>query len=187
MNEFLTSLLFIMAEFGIVISVFFVVLVVIFFMRRKKNSEISTQFKEDVKSSSTERMQNLENSLSSSFQLNGEDTKSYAEEIIKNERKIFSNVLKIFSGKDKSLILSLQDDLASLNQTYQKLANKISSQVDSSVNVSSSEDGDEALLGEVNVLREENARLKEDLKKSLESIDYLQVQYSDLFDKTQEK
>jgi len=185
MNEFMTSLLVIGTEFGVIISIFFIAMMILFLIKKNKDANIKTRFKEDIKSSTNQRIENLEKSLSSTFRLSGDETKDYAKEIIRNERTIFSNVLKIFNGKDKSTILSLQKDLSNLNQTYQKLANKISQDATSSDDGSTAGGVDnEHLQSEITLLKEENSRLKEDLKKSLESIDYLQIQYTELFDKT---
>ncbi len=192
MNEFMTSLLVIGTEFGVIISIFFIALIVMLIIKKKKDANITTRFKQEIQGSANQRMENLEKSLSSAFNLSGPATKGYAEEIIKNERTIFSNVLKIFHGKDKSLILNLQKDLANLNQTYQDLANQISQQGASSDDTSDAGDSSssadiERLQSENDLLKDENSRLKEDLKKSLESIDYLQTQYTELFDKTNQE
>lgn len=185
MNEFMTSLLVIGTEFGVIISIFFIAMMILLLIRKKKDTNISTRFIGEIKSSSNQRMDSLEKSLASTFRLSGAETKDYAKEIIKNERTIFSNVLKIFNGKDKSTILSLQNDLSNLNQTYQSLANKISLEAGSNDGGTTAASVDDThLQSEITLLKEENTRLKEDLKKSLESIDYLQVQYTELFDKT---
>lgn len=181
MNEFMTSVLLIGTQFGFLISIIFIVLLVALIRRKKKDQNITTQFKDEIKSSSAQRLVNLEENIASAFKLNGQETKTYAMAIIKRERKIFADVLKIFQGEDKSLILNLQDDLKRLNQTYQDLAN----QLNSSGAITAGTNGvtDEQLQEAVKELKHENEELKEELKKSQESIDYLQVQYTELFDK----
>jgi len=181
MNEIMTSLLLIGTQFGFIISIVFIVMIVVLIRRKKKDETITTKFKDEIKNSSAQRLVNLEENLASSFKLNGQDTKSYAQAIIRRERKIYTDVLKIFQGKDKDLILNLQEDLKKLNQTYQDLAD----QLNNSNGTGSGNDGEanEQLEEAVKGLKQENEELKEELKKSQESIDYLQVQYTELFDK----
>ncbi len=177
----MASVLLIGTQFGFIISIVFIVLIVFMIRRKKKDQTITTQFKDEIRNSSAQRLVNLEENLASTFHLSGQETKTYSQAIIKRERKIFMDVLKIFRGEDKSLILNLHDDLKRLNQTYQDLADQLNNS-----GGNSSDDGakaDEKLQEAARVLKQENEALKEELQKSQESNEYLQAQYTELFDK----
>jgi hypothetical protein len=148
-------------------------------------NEFTARYRETSKS----RRENLGKEIAEIFSVDDNEGENFAVKILNNERKLCSNALRIFRGKDKSLILTFQDELANLSGAYHELAaigNKqviINEQHEPSLN----EDNLEKLTSELNVLREENSRLKEDLKKSLENVDYLQTQYTELFDKTKNR
>ena len=168
-------------EFGIVVGIILAIFLVLFFKRKKSDNKIAEQFTNDFKEFNNDRKVNLEKVIEDAFQLGGEATEDYAKIIMNNEKKICGNVLKIFSGKDRELLLKLQDDLANLTDAYQSLA-QAAQKSDDGKQVDSKDV--ERLRAKNKVLDEENERLKEDLKKSLESIDYLQAQYAELSKKT---
>ena len=182
MDELFTSLLVIGAEFGVIVGIILLILVVLFFKRQKKEKKIATTFASDFKDFSTGRKNSLEKKVSDSFDMNDEGVASHIESILNKERSICSNVLNIFTGKKKELLLQLQDDLKELTDVYHALVvhhqEKEPEVVESQVNT-------EEYESQIKVLTEDNDRLKEDLKKALESIDYLQAQYTELFKKTE--
>lgn len=180
MDEFLTSLLVIGAEFGVSVGVILLIVFFIHLKRKRNDKNIAREFTDDFKESNNARKEDLENAIIDAFQLNGEEGKEYAKIIMSNERKICSNMLSLFNGKDRALLLQLQGDLANISEAYSGIASMSKS------NNATAQDNvtDKALTEKVTVMSEENTRLKEDLKKALESIDYLQNQYTELFKKT---
>jgi len=184
MDEFFTSLLVLGTQFGIFVGVILFVIVFLAFRKRNRDKNITKKFISDYKELSNERKSNLESVITDVFQMNNSVSEEYATLILKKEKEICNNVLQIFSGKDKKLLLQLQDDLNNLTKTYHDLA-----MVGKTATTSSDEGTDskdvERLRSENKIIKEDNERLKEDLKKALESIDYLQVQYTDLFEKNQ--
>lgn len=183
MDEFLASLLVIGAEFGLFVGI--ILLIVFFFsIKRKRNDKnIAHSFANDFKESTESRREDLEKSIGEAFHLDGETTEEYAKIIMQNERKICSNMLSLFNGKDRGLLLQLRGDLANLTDAYKGIASMSpSDQTGSQENIN-----DESLINKITVLTDENERLKDDLKKAIESIDYLQTQYTDLFKKTNQE
>jgi hypothetical protein len=189
MSEFITSTLIIAAEFGAVIIFLFLVVMAILFIRRKKEVGMANEFTQRFRETSKDRRENLGKEISEIFSLDGDEGDNFAARILNNERKLCSNALRIFRGKDKSLILTFQDELANLSGAYHELATVGNKQViiNEQNELSSNKDNLDSMTAEVKVLREENSRLKEDLKKALENVDYLQIQYTELFDKTKSK
>jgi len=180
MDEFLTSLLVIGTEFGMFVGVILMALVYLNMSKKRKDKTVARKFAADFQDFSTSRKVDLEEVIENAFNLGGDATEEYAQIIMKNERKICSNMLRLFNGKDRDLLLQLQGDLANLTDAYKSLA---------SMNQSNGTTGDSAsvddkLMEQMSVLKSDNERLKDDLKKSLESIDYLQAQYTELFKKT---
>jgi len=147
---------------------------------------MANEFTQRYRESSKLRKEKLGKEISEIFSLDGDEGADFAARILNNERKLCSNALRIFRGKDKSLILTFQDELANLSGAYHELATVGNKQViiNEQSEVPSSGNDLDSVTAEVNVLREENSRLKEDLKKALENVDYLQTQYTELFDKT---
>lgn len=191
MSEFFTSTLILAAEFGALVSVFFLVYIVIVYLRRKKDTTLVSDFASKFKESTSSRRESLQQSVQEVFRVNGEEGQGVVNEIMDKERTICSNVLKIFDGRDKGLIMNLKDDLDGLSGAYHHLASLGHEQVaanpivaDSSAIDSASDENSEDNESELYALRVENQRLKDDLKKSLENIDYLQAQYTELFEKT---
>jgi len=184
MDEFFTSLLVLGTQFGIFVGVILVVIVFLALRKRSKEKNITNKFISDYKNLSDQRKSNLESVIADAFQMSNSVSEEYAALILNKEKTICNNVLKIFSGKDKQLLLELQNDLNNLTATYRDLA-----MVGKTAAPASSGSGDskdlERLRSENKVIKDDNERLKEDLKKALESIDYLQVQYTDLFEKQQ--
>lgn len=191
MSEFVTSTLILAAEFGAIVSVFFLVYLAIVYIRRKKDTSLVNDFASQFKQSTTTRREGLQQSVKEAFRVNGEQGQDAINEIMHTERTICSNVLKIFDGRDKGLIMNLKDDLDDLSGAYHHLATLGHAQsavdplvIDSSACEPGSDENSDDKESELYVLRVENQRLKEDLKKSLENIDYLQAQYTELFEKT---
>jgi len=180
MDEFLTSLLVIGTEFGILVGIILLVVLFMFLKKRMKDKRIAQQFTNDFKEFSSDRKVNLEHVIDDAFNLGNAATKEYAEIIMKNERKICSNMLSLFNGSDRDLLLQLQGDLENLTDAYKALASMSNSKEQ---DASGGKD-DEGLLEKTRMLADENERLKDDLKKALESVDYLQTQYTELFKKT---
>jgi len=182
MDELFTSLLVIGTEFGIFVGIILLILIVLFFRRQKKEKKIAKTFARDFKEFSSSRKGSLEDQVSETFDMNDAGVASHIENILSKERSICSNVLNIFTGKNKALVLQLQDDLKELSDVYHALVvhhqNAAPEVVEAEVDTSKFE-------SQITVLTDENERLKEDLKKALESIDYLQAQYTELFKKTE--
>ncbi len=192
MNEFMTSLLVVAAEIGAVIIIIFLIVMAILLIRRKKEVSVQGEFTRQYRESAKQRKENLGKEISKAFALNDVEGDNFANLILQKERLICSNVLRIFRGDDKSKILTVHEDLATLSGTYHEIASASSIKADSDEEIASDSvvdnDADfDNMTAEMHVLREENARLKEDLKKSLENVDYLQTQYTELFEKTNVK
>ena len=184
MNEFVTSTLIVIAEFGVVVSVFFLVFILVVFLKRKKDSNTVTKFASQFKESIGTRRDSLAESVQNTFRVTGDESEGAINEIMNKERTICSNVLKIFSGRDKGLIMNLKDDLDGLSGAYHNLAALGHEQSTEETIIEAPTLDENDIESELHVLRVENKRLKEDLKKSLENIDYLQTQYTELFEKT---
>lgn len=182
MDEFLASLLVIGTEFGILVGVVLLITFIIFLKKRGKDKYIAKQFTKDFQEFSSDRKVNLEQVIEDAFNLGDTATKEYSEIIMKNERKICSNMLRLFNGSDRDLLLQLQGDLENLTDAYKALASM--SKTNAAASSSSSKISDEETQNKIKVLTDENIRLKDDLKKALESVDYLQTQYTELFKKT---
>jgi len=185
MSEFVTSTLILAAEFGAVISVFFLIYMVAIYIKRKRDTHLMRDFTSKFRESTGARREKLVQSVGEVFCVDGDAGKGAVNEIMNKERTICSNVLRIFNGKDKSLIMNLREDLDGLSGAYHNLASlRQERPVEAAVSVPQESTGDEDMASTLNVLRTENQRLKDDLKKSLENIDYLQAQYTELFEKT---
>jgi len=184
MDEFFTSLLVLGTQFGIFVGVILVIIVFLALRKRGKEKNITRKFISDYKNLSDQRKSNLESVIADAFQMSNSVSEEYAELILNKEKTICNNVLKIFSGKDKQLLLELQNDLNNLTATYRDLAMVGKTEAPENSGPVDSKDLD-LLRSENKVIKDDNERLKEDLKKALESIDYLQVQYTDLFEKQQ--
>jgi len=180
MDEFLASLLVIGTQFGILVGIILLIVVFLFIRKKRNDKTIAQKFADDFKESSDSRKDELEKAIEEAFHLQGDVGKEYAQLIMKSERKICSNMLSLFNGKDRALLLQLQGDLANLTDAYKGIA----SMSDQSQSDSQNEANNDVLEDKIKVLTDENNRLKEDLKKALESIDYLQNQYTELFKKT---
>lgn len=188
MNEFITSMLVLAAEFGAIIIALFLIVMTLLYFRRRKEAGMANIFTKRYRETTMNRKENLGKEISEIYSLDGDVGEDYAIKILKNERNIFANVLRIFRGDDKSVILNFQDDLSNLSGTYHELAsisNKHAT-INEAADAEPNENNLDDMTSELNVLREENKRLKEDLKKSLENVDYLQTQYTELFDKTKQ-
>lgn len=181
MDDLLTSILVIGAEFGLLIAIIFIIFVVIQFKKKKADRSLTDEFVRDFKSLSAERKNNLEKSLTTAFSLEGDDGKECARNIMDKEKTICDHVLRIFNGNEKSLILELQNDLNNLTEAYRELGGLAHCGTDE--NAGSKEDIAKMEMS-IEALKKDNDRLKDDLKKALESVDYLQEQYTVLFDKS---
>lgn len=188
MSEFVTSTLILAAEFGAVISLFFLIYMAFIYIKRKKDSCLMRDFTSKFRESTGARREKLEQSVCKVFCINADEGKGAVNEIMNKERTICSNVLRIFNGQDKSLIMNLREDLDGLSGAYHNLASLRHEQPSTKpvANDQQNAADDADMAATLDVLRTENQRLKEDLKKSLENVDYLQAQYTELFEKTKQ-
>ena len=106
------------------------------------------------------------------------------DNILIKEKNIYGKILKIFNGEDKNLILDMQDDLQDLTDQFGLHLTKEENTIHAVA------PDIEARIKEMekknNVLNTENDRLKEDLKKAMETIDNIQAEYEQLYQKAKD-
>lgn len=183
MSEFSTSILIIGTEIG---AVFLIIAIILFAIQRKKKSKerkIREEFVSTFKDNLEIRRKHIEQQLMQIDQ-DKDEIIGIIDNIITKEKSICAKVLKIFNGKDKDLILDMQGDLQDLTDQFgMHIVNEENTTATVSPDI-------EARIKEMekrnNVLKTENDRLKDDLKKSLETIDSIQAEYEQLYKKTKD-
>ena len=183
MSEFLTSILIIGTEISAVLIIITGIYLFLVTKKKRKDKRISEQFINDFKENMDARKHHIESQLE---QIDDDKEKilHIIENIVTKEKSIYGKMLKIFNGSDKNLLLDIQDDLQALTDEFgihikkdTTVTNEIAPEIEKRI---------QAMEKKNNVLKIENDRLKDDLKKALETIDSIQAEYEQLYKKTKD-
>jgi hypothetical protein len=177
MNNISTAMLIIFSEIGLVLFLVFIIVAVFFVRRRIKDTNTSHQLIETFKNEYPERKNKLTDYVKNKLNIPDEEAGPLLDELLQREKSIYSHTLKIFSGRDRGAIVKLNDDIKALTEAYQSIAASSHPQVENN------QDTPDVSSEELEVLKKDKERLQDELKTALESIDRLQKEYQNLYEK----
>lgn len=183
MSELLTSILIIGTEISAVLIILTGIFLFFHGKKKRKDKALSDQFINTFKDNLDNRRHHIESQLESADE-NKEEILKIIENILTKEKTIYGKMLRIFNGSDKNLILDIQDDLHALTDEFgvhikkeENTANVVTPEMEARM---------KDLEKKNKIYKIENDRLKDDLKKALETIDSIQAEYEQLYKKTKD-
>jgi hypothetical protein len=182
MNNIATAQLILMSEVGIalfVIAIIAIIFIVRFRLKQRKLTEnVISQYKQLL----PERKEQMLTVMQDIYHLNPEDATQCMEDIYKLEKSLYSRILKIFYRHEYDQINYIDRDIQALEAAYISLSMNNAPVAAESENKAASEEL-AAMERKVNILNQDNERLKEDLKRALESVDRIQTEYLAIYEK----
>lgn len=179
MNEYITGLLVIFSEVGIVLALIAIIVVVLMMMRKQKDNALAHQFTKKLQEDETPRRSKLVKVLVKVHEMDEVKAKDAANAMLNCEKQIYSRVLKIFLGKDRDSITKLQKDVEGMASAYRHL-------IDTAPEAKVIERGENpkqsaAMRVTIKKLGAEKEKLEKDLSEAMESMDGMLKEYTQMY------
>ena len=181
MSEFVTSLLVIFSEVGLMLAIIISVVVFIFIRRGKRDKVLAKVLVETLKQKEPQRAEHLKDILEKVHNMDEESAQKSVEAILTCEKKLYSRIIKMFLGRDRNGISKIDKDVESLAETYRKLSTV--AEVGEGVSGHSDDNPlvQAQLKAQVKKLEKENAKLERDLGEAMESMDSMLKEYTMMY------
>ena len=181
MNNFTAAQLVLLSEIGMVLSIISIIAIIFLVRFRKKERQLTSNVVTSFKQSASQRKEKLLEMMQSTYNLGSDDAEKNMQLIFDREKNLYSKILRVFYRHEHNELSKIQESIAALTQAYESLAEDCKSQ---QVKPESDSSGEESRLRDkIKVMREENDRLKVDLKQALESVDRIQKEYLAIYEK----
>ena len=121
MNEFLTGLMIVFSQVGVVLALAAVIVVFFMIRRKQRDNSVCKSFIELLKKKEGGRKDGIIDTLQKVHQMDEELAEKTAKSMLTNEKKIYNNVLKLFMGHDRDALAGVQKDVENMASAYRKL------------------------------------------------------------------
>ena len=181
MNETLTSFLVVFSEIGLLLAL--VAIIVVFFVMRRKHRDnlLVQQVVETLRESESARKANLMDILQKVHEVDEEFAAQTAQAMLSSEKRIYNRVLKMFLGHERDGIIELQKDVENMASTYRKLIDSIRALHVTEPDRGDSPKRDAQLRMQIKQLEAEKQKLQEDLDESMNSMDNMLKEYTQMY------
>lgn len=183
MNEFYSSLFFLISEIGIFLLLILGTVVFMAKKRSMKDKSLAIVLVEKIKKSEPEKKEKLLSMLKDIYGYEDEKAEEKMDEVIRNEKKLYNNLIQIFMKKDRDKITQFDKYLNDVIESYQGI-----SQVEGSNNTGSA-DGEEERGSNLVITREENSnlreankKLKKDLDAAMQTMESMMSEYASMYE-----
>lgn len=176
MSEGITSFLVIFAELGLLLAIAVGIVVYLFLKRRRNDRLLVVKLVKKLKENEAVRREHLLEILKQDYDLNDEDAEKKADGLLGFEKRIYNRVIKFFIGKEKEKISNFDSDVQALAQGYSLLGKQTTEVVEKG------RDNEHILRKENKELREKNAKLQSDLDASMESMETMMAEYTNMYE-----
>lgn len=178
MSEYVTSLLVIFSEVGLLLAIVVGIIFYFFIRRGQRDKVMAKVLVKTIKEKEAQRIERLKDILEKVHNLDGASAKQNVESILACEKRLYSRIIRMFLGHDRSGITKINKDVESLAESYRRLSN-----VAEVAEVDKYHSDDNPLVqaqlkSQVKKLEKENARLERDLNEAMESMDSMLKEYT---------
>ena len=177
MSEFVTTLLLIGTETSVMLLIILGVVVFIHFRKNKHDKQRAMVLVNKLKDSEAERRKNLELVMQETYGVEGDELEEQVNELIQTEKRLYSKILKMYMGRDRETIKTIDKDVRKIIDAYRGL-----------VEQPGGEEGDEKAAGLL-ILRNENealrlakAQLEADLAAAMETMENMMSEYANMYE-----
>lgn len=175
MNEVTTSALFLGAEFGALLTIFFIAVGVYFLRRRAADKRYVANFIEDYKGSVQERHDAMRQALEFESLLIGEDLDSFMSDMSIAEKRLYKRILNMYLGHERKCLFDIRDDMTGINDSWLKAMQAMHR---SSANDEEGAGSVEELEKKLYDLKIENNRMSEELADAMQTMESIVKEYS---------
>lgn len=173
MLEIKTIYIVLLAE-GLGVSILLIILMFSLYLRtRRRNRKAVRQLISQIKHQSKIRTEKTGHFLKQIYDLDGEDLKKAVKAIDRQERKFFQKIIDMFLNGDTEMVTTMDAALAELVETYKDLRPNVPEGLEN-VNL-------EEILKEVELLKSENEKLKEELVASKARVEDIIGEFGNMF------
>lgn len=180
MNEYLTSLLVIFSEIGMLIALIAIVVGVLVYRREQRHRAEARQFVEALRGNENQRKSSIVEVLEKVHDMDRDKASGTAEELLKSEKRIYNDVVRIFLGhEDNEALDKVRKDVESMAKTYQRFVNGASE-------TEPVERGDNPMHNahmrkQIRQLENEKQKLEEDLAEAMASMENMLKEYTQMY------
>ncbi|HED15873.1 MAG TPA: hypothetical protein ENI64_03500 [Gammaproteobacteria bacterium] len=122
MSSLFTSILVFTAEAGVVLMILFAVYGFLYLKRRKHDRHITQNLVKDFREELPDRRDQLHTILAeSSVEMDGEKAEEKVNYILNKEKSIYLHAIQAFSGKHRSMLRKINEDVGELGGAYRNL------------------------------------------------------------------
>jgi hypothetical protein len=179
MNEFITSLLVVFSQLGVVLAMAAVIVIFLLIRRKQKDNSLCKKFIELLKQKEGSRKDSLTDALKKIHQMDDDTADKTAKSMLNGEKKIYNHVLKLFMGHDRDSLVEIQKDVEMLASAYRKL-------ITTAENTSATEHGESPkhnaqMRATIRQLTAERDKLQEDLDEAMQSMESMLKEYTQMY------
>lgn len=179
MNEYLTGLMVIFSQIGMVLALAAVIVVVFMVRRKQKDNSMCKNFIELLKKKEGGRKDLMIETLQKVHQMDDELAEQTARNMLSNEKKIYNHVLKLFMGHDRDALTEVQKDVENMASAYRKLI----SIVEEPQVVERGENPKQLaqIRAALKHVTAERDKLQEDLDEAMQSMESMLKEYTQMY------
>ncbi len=179
MSEFLTGLMVVLSQIGVVLALAAVVTIFLFIRRKQKDNSLCKRFIELLKQKEGGRKDKLIEALQKVHNMNDELADQTAKSMLSSEKRIYNHVLKLFMGHDRDALAEVQKDVESMASAYRKLIATVES--DSPVEHGESPKHNAQMRAAMKQLTAERDKLQQDLDEAMLSMENMLKEYTQMY------
>jgi hypothetical protein len=179
MNEYITGLLVVFSQVGVVLAMAAVIAIFIMVRRKQKDNSLCKKFIELLKQKEGSRKDDMIDALKKVHQMDDEMADKTAKSMLGREKKIYNHVLKLFMGHDRDSLTEIQKDVENLASAYRKL-------ITTAENTTVIEHGESPkhsaqMRAAIKQLTAERDKLQEDLDEAMQSMESMLKEYTQMY------
>jgi len=179
MNEFLTGLMVVLSQIGVVLALAAVVTIFLFIRRKQKDNSLCKRFIELLKQKEGGRKDKLIEALQKVHNMGDELAEQTAKSMLSSEKKIYNHVLKLFMGHDRDALAEVQKDVENMASAYRKLI--ATAEGDSPVEHGESPKHNAQMRAAMKQLTAERDKLQQDLDEAMLSMENMLKEYTQMY------
>ena len=175
MNETMSTMIFIAAEFGVILLILFVVALILFLRRRASDKRYVASFIAAHKQNQADNRDSMREKMLADTLLGEDELDKFLDMVGTSERKLYKRILNMYLGFDRKCFSEIRDELLHMNNrwidTLQKNITLIS---ESSV----SEERVQELNDTIDKLTAKNKKITTELAEAMETMEDIVKEYS---------
>lgn len=181
MSEYVTSLLVIFSEVGLLLAIIISIIAFIIIRRGRRDKVLAKVLVETIKEKEAQRTERLKDILEKVHHLDEASAKQSVDEILNCEKNLYSRIIKVFLGRDREGITKINKDVESLTESYRRLSSVGEAGTDEKYHSDDNPLVQAQLRAQIKKLEKENAKLERDLSEAMESMDSMLKEYTQMY------